>query len=571
MTTLTPFNLDVDTKFASTPSIGGFPITSDPPVNLNDVLSFDAVNGRFVWVQATPGGIGPTGPTGPGMGPTGPAGAAGPTGVAGFAGPTGFKGPQGPAGPAGPAGASGLTGPTGATGPWTRIADATTTDQQIVYSLPYPTANTDKTVIGPQTTEGTGVQMFYIPTEASFRAGNVTGTQWTAANRGSLGSVAACNNNTASGNGSVCLGGSDNTASGASSSVLCGGFNMSSNVNSGVCGGGGTLVDRNTATAGSSSVGAGARNNVTTSNSCVVCGFSNNITGNGESVCMGSNQGAITNSPRCGIMGGTLGTINLPAGTVSNSSIIGGTNDTVRGSDSTIIGCQASFVTGNSSATLGSFNATTSGPRSVTAAVTNAITLSGEHSFVSGSSTADNISGQRSTFVGYGTVGTANDSTVFGNQISVTGNNVFAFNSNAPIITAAVSNQFVLSAKQGCRIWSDAAHLMLTNLPANTVAWVPPSDKNLKRNLVELDYSDALAKVVRLPIYAFNYKDYAADYVCFGPTAQDWFESFPSSKSKRGIDTIDLDGICAAALKRLITLKNTLDDRLAAVNGPAAN
>lgn len=69
-----------------------------------------------------------------------------------------------------------------------------------------------------------------------------------------------------------------------------------------------------------------------------------------------------------------------------------------------------------------------------------------------------------------------------------------------------------------------------------------------------MDESDTLDRVDRLPIYQYNYKCNPESRKCRGPVAQDWYDLFPSDKSKIDIDSMDLDGVTLAAVKGLSKL-----------------
>ncbi len=82
--------------------------------------------------------------------------------------------------------------------------------------------------------------------------------------------------------------------------------------------------------------------------------------------------------------------------------------------------------------------------------------------------------------------------------------------------------------------------------------WICSSDRNLKRNLIELNGSEVLAKLVSMPIYQWQPKDGPnAELKHIGPMAQDFYAAFHLGDSDKAIGMQDAEGVALAAIQGL--------------------
>ena len=78
------------------------------------------------------------------------------------------------------------------------------------------------------------------------------------------------------------------------------------------------------------------------------------------------------------------------------------------------------------------------------------------------------------------------------------------------------------------------------------------SDRNTKTNFSSVSASSVLAKVSKLPISRWNYKDDAASVQHIGPMAQDFEAAFGlNGGDSKSINTVDAQGVTLAALQGL--------------------
>lgn len=388
----------------------------------------------------------------------------------------------------------------------------------------------------------------------AFRAGEVTGAQWTSANRGAQ-SVAFGRNNTASGAQSVVGGGDGNTASGIGSFVgagssnvasgnysvvCCGSSNTASGLSSFIGGGnanvasnagsvvfgGGTLTGGNTASGVDAVVVAGRQNQCTSESGFIGAGI-NNLVQTGINACV------------------LAGTNNIASG--DNSFVGGGQGNTASGASSWIGGGNTNVASGTNSSIVGGANNTASGLNSVACGSLN--TVSGANSFICG--VGNTMSGTNG-FCG-------------GRAATNNFNNSFVWNDGAAALASTVANSMSWGCTGGARLTSNNINSLGVQLAAGGSAWAAICDRAMKENLVELDYSVVESKVETLPIFEYNYIGNDPSMVCIGPMAQDWAVEFPSSKDPLTIETLDLDGIGLAAAKSLIVKTDSMFERIAAL------
>lgn len=91
---------------------------------------------------------------------------------------------------------------------------------------------------------------------------------------------------------------------------------------------------------------------------------------------------------------------------------------------------------------------------------------------------------------------------------------------------------FRICAPGGTTFLSNQAGNIGAVLNPNTSAWGVVSDRNLKENIEEVDYSEILENINKLPIYKYNYIGGDKNIKTVGPIAQDWNEIFPHKKQK---------------------------------------
>ncbi|MSU59446.1 MAG: tail fiber domain-containing protein [Pedosphaera sp.] len=102
----------------------------------------------------------------------------------------------------------------------------------------------------------------------------------------------------------------------------------------------------------------------------------------------------------------------------------------------------------------------------------------------------------------------------------------------------------------------------LGNLSAKT--FVTISDLNLKENFDAPDVREVLARVEKLPIQTWNFKD-EGGVRHIGPMAQDFHAAFKVGEDDKRIATVDADGVALAAIQGLNQVVKEKEARITAL------
>lgn len=119
----------------------------------------------------------------------------------------------------------------------------------------------------------------------------------------------------------------------------------------------------------------------------------------------------------------------------------------------------------------------------------------------------------------------------------------------------------------GFHIYSNAARTVGVTLAAGGNSWAAVCDREVKKDMVEIDGGDVLNKLSTLKYYKFKYRDQADDdeQEFIAPTAQDFNSAFPLNKTnEKTISQFDatcltMSGV-AALNKRCLYLENELSE-----------
>jgi hypothetical protein len=92
------------------------------------------------------------------------------------------------------------------------------------------------------------------------------------------------------------------------------------------------------------------------------------------------------------------------------------------------------------------------------------------------------------------------------------------------------------------------------------LSFIPTSDRNAKRDIVEVDPQAVLDKVAALPISTWRFKQ--TDELHMGPMAQDFAASFGLGVDDKHINLTDISGVALAAIKALNAAVSAKDAQL---------
>lgn len=307
----------------------------------------------------------------------------------------------------------------------------------------------------------------------------------------------------------------------------------------------------------------------------VVGGASVNEVGSGVTgATIAGGGGFFSGSPRPNSVEGDFGAVgggfsNTAAGTWS--TVGGGTSNSANANQSTVSGGGANVADGTL-ATIGGGSSHEASSDYSTIAGGRDHTASGENATVGGGFT--NMATAQSATVGGGGSNLASGShaTVPGGHINAArGNNSFAVGRGAKAnddntfvwndasgatdtLATGTDSEFVARARNGFRFYTNAAATTGALLPANTGAWAPVSDVNVKTGFDPTDPVEVLEKLASVPIQTWRYEGQDESITHMGPTAQDFYSAFGLGIDDRHIVTVDADGVAMAAIQGLYEL-----------------
>jgi hypothetical protein len=408
--------------------------------------------------------------------------------------------------------------------------------------------------------------------------------------------------------------------------VICGGnLNEITNTSYGMIGGGSTnvITEGNyssilggasgyiTSTFRASTVNVvtgGEKNGILDSRGCVVSGGTENVIDSADNAFIGGGVGnKIINAARATIGGGNLneiqtelafigggernrclGVLGSIGGGIRNtcssqsisSGILGGELNHIEGNHNVIGGgmsnthttmggnyCNLGFIGSGLSNTI---NPASTGMNGVLYSAVvcgeNNSTTDSSHSFIGGGQN-NSITGASFGVIpgGVGNVCSGNGSFCAGQNANDNGNtNTFVWgDSNGMSATGPrMDNTLWVSGVGGTHFYSNNLRTSGAVLGPGSSTWLAPCDRNKKENIVDLDYSDTLDRLKRIPLYKYNYKGNPETLVCMGPMAQEWNPEFPSSKDPLMVDTGDVVAVALASSKALLARVEEQDERI---------
>ncbi|MDH4064255.1 MAG: tail fiber domain-containing protein [Acidobacteriota bacterium] len=269
---------------------------------------------------------------------------------------------------------------------------------------------------------------------------------------------------------------------------------------------------------------------------------------------IGDNSTALGRNTRASGSGSTaLGKFATASG---DGSVAMGVSVAATAANSTAMG-EGSVASAHASTAIG-FRTTAGGTASV--ALGDNTTASAPGSTAIGLGTT--ASGIASTALGYQTIAAGVGSVALGSYAVANGNGsfVFADRSSSAQLFANNENEFVVRAASGARFFSSGSANLGPVLLPNAQDWSAASDVNLKHQFRELDNADVLARIARMPVTEWSYKEQDASIRHMGPTAQDFYAAFGLGQDRLRIGTIDADGVALAAVRALEARTRDLRD-----------
>ncbi|MFP2905098.1 tail fiber domain-containing protein [Pyxidicoccus sp. 3LFB2] len=193
-------------------------------------------------------------------------------------------------------------------------------------------------------------------------------------------------------------------------------------------------------------------------------------------------------------------------------------------------------------------------------------TASGTASFSAGASSVSSgfgattlgytnvASGQGAVALGYRVSADADYSVALGHRVTTggrTGSFIWGDQSTTTVAASTANNQFMVRAAGGVRLRTNATLATGCDLPAGSGVFTCTSDRDTKEDFRRIDGEEILAKVARMPVESWRYKDEGNGVRHLGPVAQDFRAAFGLGTDDRSIGLLDIDGVNMAAIQAL--------------------
>ncbi|QSQ21207.1 tail fiber domain-containing protein [Pyxidicoccus parkwayensis] len=162
--------------------------------------------------------------------------------------------------------------------------------------------------------------------------------------------------------------------------------------------------------------------------------------------------------------------------------------------------------------------------------------------------------GQGSVAIGYRVSATGDYTMALGHRVSTAGFDgsfIWGDQSTTNVASSTASNQFMLRASGGVRLRTNSTLTTGCDLPAGSGVFSCTSDRNQKEDFQHIDGEAVLAKVARMPVQSWRYKEEGQDVRHLGPVAQDFRAAFGLGTDDKSIGLLDIDGVNMAAIQAL--------------------
>ncbi|HET7464659.1 MAG TPA: tail fiber domain-containing protein [Longimicrobium sp.] len=182
-----------------------------------------------------------------------------------------------------------------------------------------------------------------------------------------------------------------------------------------------------------------------------------------------------------------------------------------------------------------------------------------------------NADGTGAVALGYRVTADADYSVAIGQRASTNGHAgaiVFSDGSTTDSTQASANNQFTVRSAGGIRLFTNATMTTGVQVAAGGSSWAVISDRNRKEGFLGVDGEDILARVVRLPVSTWRYRD-EADRSTFhiGPMAQDWHRAFGFTADDHTINMSDFDGVNLASIQALAARTQRQESEIQSLRG----
>lgn len=297
----------------------------------------------------------------------------------------------------------------------------------------------------------------------------------------------------------------------------------------------------------SSLIGAGEYNYIGSQYCAIPAGYSNTISADAEDNIIGAGAYNFINyGQQNGIMSGSNNTIASPNAPNSpypnNSAIAGGSDNMIHEDQDFIGGGSNNYIDADYSSIGGGYG--------------NAV--EDQYSAVLGGY-SNTVSGEYSMAFGYQSEATDDYTIAIGRRAVADNQGAFVFADNTDQeLNSSANNRMEMRFTGGYRFFTNTGLTTGMTLASGASSWASVSDKNLKTNILSLDYNQFLEKISDLKITSWVY-NFVEDKSKrnYSPMAQDFYKLFGNDKygefgSNTEIITNHITNVGYAALKGLV-------------------
>ncbi|MCP3136799.1 tail fiber domain-containing protein [Pyxidicoccus xibeiensis] len=162
--------------------------------------------------------------------------------------------------------------------------------------------------------------------------------------------------------------------------------------------------------------------------------------------------------------------------------------------------------------------------------------------------------GQGSVAIGYRVAANEDYSMALGHRVTTathTGSFIWGDQSTNTVSASTANNQFMVRAAGGVRLRTNSALTTGCDLPAGSGVFTCTSDRETKEDFRRIDGEEVLAKVARLPVESWRYREEGTGVRHLGPVAQDFRAAFGLGTDDKSIGLLDIDGVNMVAIQAL--------------------
>lgn len=200
-------------------------------------------------------------------------------------------------------------------------------------------------------------------------------------------------------------------------------------------------------------------------------------------------------------------------------------------------------------------------------------TISGTRNAIIGGASCSITAGTDCVLVGSNMAinSSVNNSIGIGNYINVNATGAVGIADNSTTTNLTLGNNAISTRfAGGYFFWSNSAMNLGVQLAASGTSWTAASDVRKKKDIVDIDCKDVYAKVKKLPVITYKYKDDDSEQIRLGTSANEFNDLFGDEYIEKNIDkdgynlisSADVTYVLLATVKELQNKVENLENTL---------